>query len=142
MQMLAVAVDVLFLFHSFAVLLLRFYLLFLSFALAVQVQAVSSCPMPPTQLSNLSVHPLSSKSCPLSPAVAVSPFPKPCILHHTAQCSLVSSARHSESCLPLLSGPTWQCDRSCTGTCNCPRQKSGCQQMEDHSRRFYKILCG
>lgn len=35
-----------------------------------------------------------------------------------------------------LKGPTWQGDRSCTGTCNCPRQKSGCQQMEDHSRNL------
>lgn len=89
--------------------------------------ANSNCifyPTPPVPLSDLSALPLSSKSCQLSLPVAVFPFPKPCILNHTAQCSLVSSVRHSESCLPLLSGPTWQCDRSCTGTCNCPRQKA------------------
>ena len=54
----------------------------------------------------------------------------------TVQYSSVSSARHSESCLPQPMGRTWRCVRSCTGTCNSPRQGSGCQQKADRSRNL------
>ena len=71
--------------------------------------------MLPVPSSDFSALLLSSRPWKQFPLVAVSPSPVSCILNHTVQCTLVSSAGHSQSCLPQLSGPTWKKEEELKG---------------------------
>ena len=102
----------------------------------VPIPTVFFCPMPPALSSDISAHLLSSRPWKQFPAAAVFTSPVSCIMNHTVQCTLVSSAGHSQSCLPQLSGPTWRHVRCCTDTCNDPQQQSGYQRRADHSQRL------